>query len=82
MRACVRDVFAAIYDSNISPRLIMIIIKITILYFLQVRRNDDFPSTGNRLVQLTIVRQPFLLEGQAGCQEIDSGPHVHYISLP
>ena len=29
-----------------------------------------------------IVRQPFVLEGQTGCQEIDSGPHVHYISLP
>ena len=28
------------------------------------------------------VRQPFLLEGQTGYQEIDSGPHVHYISLP
>ena len=31
---------------------------------------------------LNPVRQPFLLEGQMGCQEIDSGPHVHCISLP
>ena len=41
-RACVRDVFA-IYDNNIWPRLIMIIIKIIILYFIQI--TDDFPST-------------------------------------
>ena len=46
--ACVRDVFA-IYDNNISPRLIMIIIKIIILYFTQIRHTDDFPSTGTRL---------------------------------
>ena len=47
--AYVRDVFA-IYDNNISPRLIMIIIKIIILYFIQIRHTDDFPSTGTRLV--------------------------------
>ena len=47
--ACVRDVFA-IYDNNILPRLIMIIIKIIILYFIQIRHTDDFPSTGTRLV--------------------------------
>ena len=28
----------------------MIIIKIIILYFIQIRHTDDFPSTGNRLV--------------------------------
>ena len=28
----------------------MIIIKIIILYFIQIRHNDDFPSTGTRLV--------------------------------
>ena len=43
VRACVPDVFA-IYDNNISPRLIMIIIKI---YFIQIRHTDDFPSTGS-----------------------------------
>ena len=42
--ACVRDVFA-IYDNKIWPRLIMIIIKIIILYFIQIRHTDDFPST-------------------------------------
>ena len=47
--ACVRDVFA-IYDNSFSPRLIMIIIKIIILYFIQIRHTDDFPSTGTRLV--------------------------------
>ena len=47
--ACVRDLFA-IYEKKISPRLIMIIIKIIILYFIQIRHTDDFPSTGTRLV--------------------------------
>ena len=43
--ACVRDVFV-IYDDNILCRLIMIIIKITILYFIQIRHTDDFPLSG------------------------------------
>ena len=30
----------------------MIIIKIIILYFIQIRHTDDFPSTGTRLVYL------------------------------
>ena len=50
VRACVLDMFA-IYDTNICPRLIMIIIKIIILYFIQIRHNDAFPSTGTRLVE-------------------------------
>ena len=41
LHACVRDVFA-IYDNDILPRLIMIIIKISILYFIQIRHTDDF----------------------------------------
>ena len=41
VRACVHDVFA-IYDNDIFPRLIMIIIKIIILYFIQIRHTDDF----------------------------------------
>ena len=41
MHACVRDVFA-INDNDILPRLIMIIIKIIILYFIQIRHTDDF----------------------------------------
>ena len=45
MRACVHDVFA-IYDNIILSRLIMIIIKIIILYFIQIRHTDDFPSAG------------------------------------
>ena len=49
MHACVRDVFA-IYDYNILPRLIMIIIKIISLYFIEIAQTDDFPSTGSRLV--------------------------------
>ena len=47
MHACVRDVFAInIYDDNILSRLIMIIITIIILYFIQIRHTDDFPSAG------------------------------------
>ena len=30
----------------------MIIIKNIILYFIQIRHTDDFPSTGTRLVQI------------------------------
>ena len=47
VRACVCDVFA-IYDNNISPTLLMIIIKIIILYFIQfqIRHTDNFPPTG------------------------------------
>ena len=41
VHACVRDVFT-IYDNDILPRLIMIIIKIIILYFIQIRHTDDF----------------------------------------
>ena len=45
VRPCVRGVFA-IYDDNIVSRLIMIIIKIIILYFIQIRHTGDFPSAG------------------------------------
>ena len=41
VHACMRDVFA-IYDTDILPRLIMIIIKIIIQYFIQIRHTDDF----------------------------------------
>ena len=51
VRACMRDVFA-LYDNDILPRLIMIIIKIIILYFIQIRQPDDFSKTGTRLVSL------------------------------
>ena len=61
VHACVRDVFA-IYDNDILPRLIMIIIKIIILYFIQIRHTDDFPSTGTRLVQYKFQLSPDLLE--------------------
>ena len=51
---CVCDVFA-IYNNNIWPRLIMIIIQIIILYFIQITHTDDFPSTGTQLVLLNVV---------------------------
>ena len=47
---CVRDVCAILYDNNISPSLLMIIIKIIILYLIQIRHTDDFPPTGTLLV--------------------------------
>ena len=56
--ACVRDVFA-IYDNNISPRLIMIIIKIIIVYFIQIRHTDHFPSTGTSLYFCVIIRSAY-----------------------
>ena len=43
VHACVRNVFV-IYDNNIWPRLIMIIIKIIILYFIQITHTDDSPQ--------------------------------------
>ena len=49
VHACVHDVFA-IYDNNILPRLIMIIIKIIFRYFIEIVHTDDFSSTGTRLV--------------------------------
>ena len=45
VHACVRDVFA-IYNNVILPRLIMIIIKIIILYFIQIRHTDEFLLNG------------------------------------
>ena len=51
---CVRDV-CAIYDNNISPSLLMIIIKIIILYFIQIRHTDAFPPTGTLLVNIIKV---------------------------
>ena len=49
--ACVMCVLCAIYDKNISPSLLMIIIKIIILYFIQIRHTDAFPPTGTLLVK-------------------------------
>ena len=59
MRACVRGVFA-IYDNNIIPRLIMMIIKIIIPYFIQITRTDDFPSTGTRLRDINVGEMLFI----------------------
>ena len=54
VHACVRDVFA-IYDDNSLPRLIMIIIKIIILYFIQIRTLMISPQ---RVYRLVIVMLP------------------------
>ena len=37
----------------------MIIIKIIILYFIQIRHTDDFPSTGTRLVNINYYKSHF-----------------------
>ena len=44
----------------------MIIIKMIILYFIQIRHTDDFPSTGTRLV---IDYLPMLARVAAFAQE-------------
>ena len=33
----------------------MIVIKIIFLYFIEIARTDDFPSTGTRLVIIIIL---------------------------
>ena len=43
----------------------MIIIKIIILYFIQTRHTDDFPSTGTRLVDYNDRLQVFKEEEEA-----------------
>ena len=53
VRACVFDMLA-IYDNNIWPKLTMIIIKIIILYLIQITHTDDFPSTVTTGVRLVI----------------------------
>ena len=53
-----RDDVCAIYDNNISPSLLMIIIKIIILYFIQIRHTDAFPPTGTLLVP--IIFPPYM----------------------
>ena len=45
----------AIYDNDILPMLIMIIINNIILYFIQIRHTDDFPSMGTGLVLIIII---------------------------
>ena len=39
------------FDNKTNSRLIIIIIKIIIIYIIQIRHTDDFPSRGARLVQ-------------------------------
>ena len=54
IHACVHDVFA-IYDDNILSRLIMIIIKIIILYFIQPDTLMISPQRVYRLVLINLV---------------------------
>ena len=56
----VRGVFA-IYDNNISPGLLIIIIKIIILYFIQIRHTDDFPPTGTPASKYNMCSGYFLI---------------------
>ena len=52
----------------------MIIITIIILYFIQIRHTDDFPSTGTRLVRV-ITRVD-------DCDIITSGRSKTQLGLP
>ena len=52
VRTCVRDVFT-IYDNNILPRLIMIIIKIIFLYFIEIAHTD---VPGKLIIKHSIVQ--------------------------
>ena len=74
MRECVRDVFA-IYDNNISPGLLMIIIKLIILYFIQIRHTDDFPPTGTPASALLLGLTASVLLSIRGIQ-------LHYPVVP
>ena len=63
MRACVRDVFA-IYDNNISPSLLMIIIKIIIIYKYISYKSDTLmipPPTGSRVPLLVHIMQSIII---------------------
>ena len=54
----------------------MIIIKNIILYFIQIRHTDDFPSTGTRLVQCLLLLKRQLtryLITKAGSLELFEG---------
>ena len=57
---CVCDVFAIYDNNNVLPRLIMMIImKIILIYIIEIAHTDDFPSTGTRLVCL--ISMPIIL---------------------
>ena len=50
------------YDNNISPSLLMIIIKIIIRYFIQIRHTDDFLPTGTPASIDIIIQNAMLNE--------------------
>ena len=77
MRACVMCL-QYLYDHNILPRPKMIIIKIVILYFIQIRHTDDFPSTGTRPV---IIKCRHLYEGRQYVSSIADPAHIPSASL-
>ena len=60
VRTCARPFVRAwcVCNNFIWPRLIIIIIKNIILYFIQIRHTDDFPSTGTHLVLTLFVALP------------------------
>ena len=79
IKVCVRDV-CAIYDNNISPSLLMIMIKIIILYFKQIRHTDDFPPTGTLLVLHNRPSWPNLLLSENQCHLLTSVQFTFIIS--
>ena len=71
----------AIYDDNILPRLIMIIIKIIILYFIRIRHTGDFPSTGIPASHYNNRSQNYCKQIIFGCDSVtDIGPIRSFIS--
>ena len=46
----------------------MIIIKNIILYFIQIRHTDDFPSMGTRLVIIIMIKKPYSYTEKSAAQ--------------
>ena len=49
----------------------MIIIKIIILYFIQIRHTDDFPSTGTRLVSINFRKHKKYIRGKMSMYSVN-----------
>ena len=58
----------------------MIIIKIIILYFIQIIHTDDFPSTGIRLVHHVFLNQPSLTHRMT-CAMLNLTQHVLFSKI-
>ena len=60
----------------------MIIIKNIILYFIQIRHTDDFPSTGTRLVSIIQdVKYTCVLTQTMHAPNMDAIPNCHLVDM-